>query len=142
MYHPPSDSSSDPQWANLPPNTLAMVEMDVGIMAACLVVMRPCFAAIYERTCRPIINSTFGSSRGTNWNEKYTRASSPEVPKARSKQTGNSSRDSSQTLGHYGDTGIQKSIDIEMDNRSARSDEQILGPSIEDPFRPAEDRHV
>ena len=48
MIYPDPTTTADPQWANIIPNTIAIVEMDIGIIAASLVVMRPCFVAIYH----------------------------------------------------------------------------------------------
>ncbi|EOD46297.1 putative integral membrane protein [Neofusicoccum parvum UCRNP2] len=48
QFYPDPAAKSDPQWANTIPNTIAMVEMDVGIIAASLVVMRPCFQFLYN----------------------------------------------------------------------------------------------
>ncbi|KKY23355.1 putative integral membrane protein [Diplodia seriata] len=48
QFFPDPAAKKDPQWANTVPNTLSMVEMDVGIIAASLVVMRPCFQFLYN----------------------------------------------------------------------------------------------
>ncbi|OJD36119.1 uncharacterized protein BKCO1_1300054 [Diplodia corticola] len=48
QFFPDPLAKKDPQWANTIPNTISMVEMDVGIIAASLVVMRPCFQFLYN----------------------------------------------------------------------------------------------
>ncbi|KAK0659516.1 hypothetical protein DIS24_g3972 [Lasiodiplodia hormozganensis] len=48
QFFPNPAAKTDPQWANTIPNTISMVEMDVGIIAASLVVMRPCFQFLYN----------------------------------------------------------------------------------------------
>ena len=71
MVYPASDSKTDPQCtcshsrsitnhlrflgANTPANTLALIEMDIGIIAASLVLMRPCFQALYSTILRRIV---------------------------------------------------------------------------------------
>ena len=133
MYNPAPDASTDPQWANTPPNTLSMVEMNVGIMAACLVVMRPVFAALYDRSFKPVVQSVLGSSRGGSWTEKYARASSTDAGRSGSRRIPiNSSK--STTPADAGLKGIMKSTDIEMDSRHAGSEEDILRQP-ENPFR-------
>lgn len=134
MYNPAPDASTDPQWANTPPNTLAMVEMNVGIMAACLVVMRPIFAAIYDRTFKPVVDSVLGSSRGGSWNEKYARASSTDAGRSQARPKPADSNKSG-TQVDPGLAGIMKSTDIEMDSRHAGFEEDILRKP-ENPFRP------
>ncbi|KAF2652201.1 hypothetical protein K491DRAFT_63662 [Lophiostoma macrostomum CBS 122681] len=47
MRYPPD--VGDPQWTNTPANTIAMVENNIGIVAASLVVMRPCFRFISNK---------------------------------------------------------------------------------------------
>jgi hypothetical protein len=52
MFYPDPLTKSEPQYAHIMTNSLAVVEMDVGIWVATLVVMRPAFQALYY-TFRP-----------------------------------------------------------------------------------------
>ena len=76
-------SSADPQWYNTPANAIAMVENNIGIVAASLVVMRPCF-----RFCANILHGRPGhqgldnSRRRTKYKvSDYSRKGSTELKK-------------------------------------------------------------
>jgi len=51
MFYPDPLTNSEPQYAYIMPNCLAVVEMDIGICVASLVVMRPAFQALYQYIC-------------------------------------------------------------------------------------------
>lgn len=48
MVYPDPATKSDPQWANIIPLTIAIVEMDIGIIAASLIVMLPFFVQLHD----------------------------------------------------------------------------------------------
>ncbi|KAF1840636.1 uncharacterized protein K460DRAFT_410052 [Cucurbitaria berberidis CBS 394.84] len=48
MFYPDPHTKTEPQYAHIMSNCLAVVEMDVGIWVATLVVMRPAFQAFYR----------------------------------------------------------------------------------------------
>ena len=48
MFYPDSLTKTEPQYAHIMPNCLAVVEMDIGIWVATLVVMRPAFSALHR----------------------------------------------------------------------------------------------
>jgi len=50
MYHPDPLSATDGQWATTTNNTVAMVEEFIGITAATIIVMRPCFHLLFTAT--------------------------------------------------------------------------------------------
>jgi hypothetical protein len=52
MFYPDPLTKPEPQYAHVMTNSLAVVEMDIGIWVATLVVMRPAFQAIHY-TLRP-----------------------------------------------------------------------------------------
>jgi hypothetical protein len=52
MFYPSPLTKTEPQYAHVMPNCLAVVEMDIGIWVATLVVMRPAFQVLY-RAWRP-----------------------------------------------------------------------------------------
>lgn len=47
MFYPDPLTKTEPQYAHIMPNCVAVVEMDIGIWVATLVVMRPAFQAMY-----------------------------------------------------------------------------------------------
>ncbi|KAF1935190.1 hypothetical protein EJ02DRAFT_329748, partial [Clathrospora elynae] len=47
MFYPDSLTTTEPQYAHIMTNCLAVAEMDIGIWVATLVVMRPAFQALY-----------------------------------------------------------------------------------------------
>lgn len=47
MFYPDPLTTTEPQYAHIMPNCLAVVEMDIGIWVATLVVMRPALQALY-----------------------------------------------------------------------------------------------
>lgn len=49
MFYPDPLTSTEPQYTHIMSNCLAVVEMDVGIWVATLVVMRPAFQALHRR---------------------------------------------------------------------------------------------
>ncbi|KAK2590611.1 hypothetical protein QQS21_011713 [Conoideocrella luteorostrata] len=53
MPRPNGTSDSDPQWNSTLPNTLSMVEEFVGILAATIIVMRPCFHIVIRKIAGP-----------------------------------------------------------------------------------------
>lgn len=61
MYHPDPLSKTDPQWATTTSNTVAIVEEFVGIIAATIIVMRPCFHLVF--TTVSASTSTFFSTK-------------------------------------------------------------------------------
>ena len=151
MFYPPWDAKSDPQWANTPANTIAIVEMDVGIIAASLVVMRPCFQAIYcLARGRPLPHPSssqgrasgsegFGSnasgrSRRSRTETAYWGSRSRSRPgfwgSGRSGGRTESSRLSSVLAGGRGrdDIGkITRTVEIELESEFVSSDEILRG---------------
>ena len=51
MFYPDPLTKLEPQYIHIMPNCLAVVEMDIGIWVASLVVMRPAFHALYRISC-------------------------------------------------------------------------------------------
>jgi hypothetical protein len=49
MFYPDPLTRREPQYTHIMSNCLAVVEMDIGIWVATLVVMRPAFHSIYRR---------------------------------------------------------------------------------------------
>jgi hypothetical protein len=74
MFYPDPLTPTEPHYAHIMSNCLAVVEMDVGIWVATLVVMRPAFQALYRRIYpdhRPKGSTTSyygrsGSGKGSN----------------------------------------------------------------------------
>jgi hypothetical protein len=73
MFYPDPLTKTEPQYAHIMPNCLAVAEMDIGIWVATLVVMRPAFQALY-RVFRPdqsqqdSVVSYYGRSGSRNGN--------------------------------------------------------------------------
>lgn len=49
MFYPDHLTRTEPQYTHIMSNCLAVVEMDIGIWVATLVVMRPAFRSVYRR---------------------------------------------------------------------------------------------
>lgn len=56
MFYPDALIKSEPQYGNVPTQTLAVAEMDANILFASLVVMRPAFQALYYGLCSRCIS--------------------------------------------------------------------------------------
>lgn len=74
MFYPDPLTKSEPQYVHIMTNCLAVVEMDIGIWVATLVVMRPAFQALH-RVVRPghisggktsLYYGRSGAGRGSN----------------------------------------------------------------------------
>ncbi|KAH7309969.1 hypothetical protein BKA65DRAFT_575762 [Rhexocercosporidium sp. MPI-PUGE-AT-0058] len=68
---PNKDPDKYGQWANTVGNSTSMVELFVGIIAACLVVMRPCFQGVARKVFGTTIDGT--RSRANNSNSLVLR---------------------------------------------------------------------
>ena len=109
MIYPDAATKSDPQCkffppcsiqlkcshapgANITPLAIAIVEMNVGIIAASLIVMHPCFKAIHNAT-------------------------SKRLTERLSTSMGNSQSKSSRIAGLLRDKGIVRTTDLELESR-------------------------
>jgi hypothetical protein len=77
MFYPDPLTKTEPQYTHIMPNCLAVVEMDVGIWVATLVVMRPAFHALHRRffpdyTPKKPRAMHYGSSGNGKIGEKFT----------------------------------------------------------------------
>ncbi|KAH8804536.1 hypothetical protein F5884DRAFT_417189 [Xylogone sp. PMI_703] len=102
QLHPLAGTKTDPHWVNVINNAIGVIEMEVGIIAASLVLMRPFFSFLRELMFGPKISST-NPSGYANMDSSLRRT-----------------RDGTQR-----DIKITKTVDIEMDSRD-RSTENIL----------------
>lgn len=140
MIYPARDTHSDPQCtspsppfphahprtqtnlptpslgASLPSSTLAIVEMDIGIIAASLVLMRPFFHALFHA----LYNATCGVNL-----RRQGSAARPLVGRTLARE------ERAQGPGLRGNGGIWRTVDIELDSRSgSTSTEEVLGTRI------------
>ncbi|KAK7701580.1 hypothetical protein SLS57_011699 [Botryosphaeria dothidea] len=118
QFFPDPAAKKDPQWANTIPNTISMVEMDVGIIAASLVVMRPCFQFLY--------NIITGRS-----NDDLLRTTRTGGAYSGSKL---SSFGNGTHLGTRRERKMSKTVDIEMESRLVGSRVGSVGDGTRDSF--------
>lgn len=76
MFYPDPSAKNDPQWGNNTANAISMVEMNVGLAAAALVVMRPAFQAVYNLTISPFVQLRSHASS----DEPSTKTSGVQIP--------------------------------------------------------------
>ncbi|RFU29849.1 hypothetical protein B7463_g6511, partial [Scytalidium lignicola] len=105
QLHPLAGTKTDPHWVNVINNAIGVIEMEVGIIAASLVLMRPFFSFLRELIFGPKISSTNPSGYANMDSSRRTRMD-----------------------GTQRDIKITKTVDIEMDSRD-RSTENILASS-------------
>ena len=126
MLHPDPAALTDPQckfpvtaWmesillinyigANTIPSAIAIVEMDVGIIAASLIVMRPCFETIYTAITR---RSSFQKMSPTS-DELLHRSSAVSRP--------------------LWEKGIVRTIDFKLESQSTSSNQAICKDSCQE----------
>ncbi|KAH6696499.1 hypothetical protein BKA61DRAFT_710977 [Leptodontidium sp. MPI-SDFR-AT-0119] len=97
---PNKDPDKSGQWANTVGNSTSMVELFVGIIAACLVVMRPCFQGVTRKVFGTTIDGT--RSRANNSNSLVLTS----VPRTNHEE------------GH-----ITKTVDVKMTSRSGSEED-------------------
>jgi hypothetical protein len=76
MFYPDPLTNTEPQYTHIMTNCLAVVEMDIGIWVATLVVMRPAFQALYHRlrpAHRPNVSTAlyYGRSESRQSGDRY-----------------------------------------------------------------------
>ncbi|KAH7061188.1 hypothetical protein B0J12DRAFT_284917 [Macrophomina phaseolina] len=118
QFFPDPAAKTDPQWANTIPNAISMVEMNVGMIAASLVVMRPCLQFLY--------NIITGRS-----NEDLLRTTRTGGAYSGSKL---SSFGNGTHLSTRRDRKMSKVVDIEMESRLVGSRGGSVGEGARDSF--------
>ncbi|KAK0099606.1 hypothetical protein ONS95_013497 [Cadophora gregata] len=100
QFIPNKDPDKSGQWANTVGNSTSMVELFVGIIAACLVVMRPCFQGVTRKVFGTTIDGT--RSRANNSNAHVLTS----VPRT-----------------NYKEVKITKTVDVKMTSRSGSEED-------------------
>lgn len=115
-------------WRIIPTHIIIVVEMNMTIIAASLVVMRPCFQAIFDTLCP---TSPYASHNASSRNtSKYgrgrkSRTSGYIVSRDEGSSTG-AWRDES-AASHEGGIGIVKTVDIELASKDASTENILQG---------------
>lgn len=104
----------------IPTHLVIVIEFNITIIAASLVVMRPCFQAIFNKV---FTDSPYNSNnRSRNTQNQYSRSGYILSDNGPTKK-----RISSEASDDFPRTGIQKTVDIELSSRNI-STEDILQP--------------
>jgi hypothetical protein len=106
----------------IPTHLVIVTEFNITIIAASLVVMRPCFQAIFNRV---FTNSRYNSNNRSRITNQYGSRRSGYIMSGNGPSTKKISFD--RASDDYPRTGIQKRVDIELSSRNI-STEDILPP--------------
>ncbi|KAL2066921.1 hypothetical protein VTL71DRAFT_1345 [Oculimacula yallundae] len=104
QFFPSKDKDQSAQWTNTTGNSTSMVELFVGIIAACLVVMRPCFQGV----TRMVFGTTVHGSRSRG-NNSNSHALTPV------------------SISTHKEGYITKTVDLKMTNRSTSEEDLVYG---------------
>ncbi|KAJ6789954.1 hypothetical protein PWT90_09689 [Aphanocladium album] len=114
-------------WLIIPTHIMIVVEMNVTIIAASLVVMRPCFQAIFDIA---FPHSQYSSHNRSIWSSKNrSRRSEGYIRSGDESNAGNakgSFKANTHSLAHDSDTAIVKTVNIELSSNPAGSEDNIL----------------
>jgi hypothetical protein len=120
--------TASPPGRIIPTHIIIVVEMNMTIIAASLVVMRPCFQAIFDTLCptSPYASHNTSSRNTSKYGRGRTsRSSGYIVSRDESGSTG-AWRDES-AVRHEAGLGIIKTVDIELASKDASTENILQG---------------
>ncbi|KAJ3475116.1 hypothetical protein NLG97_g9570 [Lecanicillium saksenae] len=119
--------NKDFTWLIIPTHLMIVVEMNVTIIAASLVVMRPCFQAIFDLA---FPHSQYSSHNRSVWSSKNRSRRSEGYIRSGDESNPSNAKGSfgvnGPALSHDSEGGIVKTVNIELASNPVGSEENIL----------------